>query len=160
MRDSMRWMLCCAALGLAAVGCGGTEGPADGGGSDADVVTCQNDPRVDSFAANLTKKSAGGTYQIVLMSADPAPPAIGVNTWTIKAIDGAGNPMANPDLKVLPFMPDHGHGTSVKAAVTAQPDGTLSVTPLYLFMGGVWRVEFNPQSGSADPADFFFCIAG
>jgi hypothetical protein len=97
---------------------------------------------------------------VVLSAADPAPPAIGVNTWTIKVEDGAGAAMPAAALKVLPFMPDHGHGTSVKASVTAQPDGSMSVTPLYLFMGGVWRVEFNPDAGTADPVDFFFCISG
>jgi hypothetical protein len=152
------------ALALSAVvafaGCGGGEHQVADGGPDGDVVTCQDDPRVDHYVANLTKKSATGAYQIVLNAADPAPPAIGVNTWTIKVQDGAGGAMPAAALKVLPFMPDHGHGTSVKAAITSQPDGSMSVTPLYLFMGGVWRVEFNPATGAADPVDFFFCIAG
>jgi hypothetical protein len=147
-----RIALLCAAVS----GCGSGSAPHDGG-PDSDVVSCQNDPRVDTYVANLTKKPVSGTYQITLMNGDPAPPAIGVNTWQIKAEDATGSPMT--DLNVVPFMPDHGHGTSVKAAITAQPDGTLSVTPLYLFMGGVWRVEFNPASRT-DPVDFYFCIDG
>ncbi len=148
-----------AAAVVLAAACGAGGAPADGG-ADGDVVTCQADPRVDAYSANLAKRSASGAYQVVLVKADPAPPAIGVNTWTIRVEDGGGAPMPSVALKVLPFMPDHGHGTSVKATVTPQADGTASVTPLYLFMGGVWRVEFNPQDGAADPVDFFFCIDG
>jgi hypothetical protein len=153
----MSWVavVCCIAA------CGGAEPSSQvDGGPDTDVVTCQNDPRVSAYAANLTKASTSGAYQIVLVDADPAPPALYTNTWTIKVENGSGAPMTDAELNVVPFMPDHGHGTSVKANVTAQPDGTMSVTPLYLFMGGVWRVEFNPQSGTPDPVDFFFCIAG
>src|SRR5205085_1021002 len=93
-------------------------GPGSGdAGTDGDVVTCQNDSRVDTYTPNLTKKSVLGAYQIVLAKSDPGPPAIGTNTWTIKVEDASGNPMPNPALRVLPFMPDHGHGTSVRAVI-------------------------------------------
>jgi hypothetical protein len=143
------------------VACGGSGSPVNvvDGGADSDVVTCQNDPRVDPYSANLTKKSMSGSYQIVLEQADPAPPGLDINNWIIKVEDASGTPMSNPTLgKVVPFMPDHGHGTTIPT-VTPETDGTISVTNLYFFMGGVWRVEFNPQS-STDPVDFFFCIAG
>ncbi len=44
-------------------------------------------------------------------------------------------------------MPDHGHGTSVNASVTANSDGTYTVAPLYFFMPGVWRINLrrSPQ---------------
>lgn len=141
--------------------CGGAPDHADGGVADlSGLVTCEGDPRVDVYTANLMKKSASGAYRIVLAKADPGPPAIGVNAWTIRAEDAAGTATPSATLRVLPFMPDHGHGTSVKAQISSLPDGAFSVTPLYFFMGGVWRVEFNPAAGDADPVDFYFCVPG
>jgi hypothetical protein len=36
------------------------------------------------------------------------------------------------------------------------------VTPLYLFMAGIWSITFTttPASGPTDSAAFFFCIEG
>ena len=58
-------------------------------------------------------------------------------------------------------MPDHGHGTSVSATVTANQDGTYRAAPLYFFMPGVWRVSFSvPANQLSDVGDFYFCIPG
>ena len=57
-------------------------------------------------------------------------------------------------------MPDHGHGTSVNATVSANPDGTYTVAPLYFFMPGVWRITFWIGSNQADVGEFFFCVPG
>jgi hypothetical protein len=135
----------------------------DAGASDAAVVSCQSDPRVDTYVANLAKRSSGGTFTGTLVASDPAPPAIGTNTWTLRIDDANGQPLANATVDVKPFMPDHGHGTSIRPVVTAGPaPGTYQVTPLYLFMPGVWRVTVSVQVGTApaDTVDFFFCVAG
>lgn len=137
--------------------------PPDAGtdpGSDA-AVTCQKDPRVDTYVANLVKTS--GDMKVTLVSSDPAPPVRGTNTWTIRVADGAGNPVTGAAINVTPFMPDHGHGTSVRAVVTPQADGTYTVAPVYLFMPGVWKITFSmpgPDGGAAPSVDFFFCVAG
>ena len=143
-------------------GTGGTAAGAtatDGGG-DEGVVTCQNDPRVLAFTANLVKSSTDGALKITIVSGDPAPPTVGTNTWVIKITDGQGAPIATTPT-IDPFMPDHNHGTSIKAVATPQPDGTFSVTPLYLFMPGVWRVTFTMPSSTGVPESiaFFFCVS-
>src|SRR5262249_28479379 len=121
------------------------------------TVTCQNDPRVDTYVANLTKASPSGQVKVTLVSSDPAPPIRGTNTWTVKVTDVGGNPMATADLVVTPFMPDHGHGTTIKAAITPKGDGTYEIQPLYLFMPGVWRISIGLGK---DTVEFFFCVAG
>jgi hypothetical protein len=73
--------------------------------------------------------------------------------------DASGQVLPGLSLSVLPFMPDHGHGTAVNASVTAQGGGDYTVTPLYFFMPGVWRIRFT-SAGSSDTADFWFCIPG
>jgi YtkA-like len=139
----------------------GTTPAADTGNADSGVaVTCQNDPRVATYVANLVEKSASGSMSVTLVSSDPAPPIRGTNDWVVKIADASGNPMANATLTVTPFMPDHGHGTSVTPTVTTNPDGSYAVANVYLFMPGVWRVTIANTAAAADSVDFFFCIPG
>ena len=135
--------------------------PDDAGVDTSQEVTCQNDPRVEPYTANLTQTSPSGALKVVVTSADPAPPVTGTNTWIVKAMDGEGAPLAAPP-KVDPFMPDHNHGPSVKAVAAAQPDGTFKVTPIEFIMPGVWRITFTSQAqdgGVPDSVAFFLCVA-
>lgn len=151
---------------VAGAGCSTSSAAPDDAGTgtdDAPVVSCGTDPRVDTYTANMTKTSKSGAVKVTLVLSDPGPPTHGTNTWTLKVTDGAGVALVSPTVAVTPFMPDHGHGTSVRAVVTAQPDGTYSVTPLYLFMAGVWRVTIDVNVGDAaapESVAFFFCVAG
>jgi hypothetical protein len=137
-------------------GCGGGSSTPDAG----DVVNCQDDPRVFAYAPNLTVTSAGGTLKFVLVESDPAPPARGNDTWTLRVTDASGQPMANMSLSVQTLMPNHGHGSSVTPQITNQGGGNYRVTPLYLFMPGVWRIRFFPTTSPTETADFWFCVQG
>jgi len=132
------------------------------GTNGGDVINCQDDPRVRTYSPNLSVTSTTGSMKFFLVRSDPAPPAQGTDTWTIRVVDLSGNALPNLSLSVDPFMPDHGHGTSVRAQASANGDGTYTVTPLYLFMPGVWRITFisAPDAGASDSAVFFFCIPG
>ncbi len=142
------------ALALAAA-CGGSSQPSDGG----DVVDCANDPRVTIYAANLTVTSTGGGMKFVLVSSDPAPPARGTDTWALRVTDASGQPLPGLSLSVLPFMPDHGHGSSVTPQVTSNGGGSYTVANIYFFMPGVWRITFTSASPT-DSAVFTFCVPG
>src|SRR5689334_11535282 len=100
---------------IAACGSSGT-GPSDAAipitGSDG-AIGCLNDRRADTYAANLTKTGTSGLFTFTLAESMPAPPAKGTNTWTLKLADGAGHAVTGATFKVTPYMPDHGHGTSV-----------------------------------------------
>jgi hypothetical protein len=148
---------CGAAVALvAAAACGGSS--SDSG----DVINCQNDSRVTAYAPNMSVTSASGAMKFILVSSNPAPPARGTDTWSMRVTDGGGQGLANLNLSVVPFMPDHGHGTTVTPQVTSAGGGNYTVSSLYLFMAGVWRVTFTntPASGPADTAVFYFCIPG
>jgi YtkA-like len=156
-----------AALAAGVAACSTSSASSSGAVADAQtgdaVVTCQNDARVDTYVANLAKASTSGSLKVTLVSSDPAPPSVGTNTWTIHVADATGAPISNAPLTIASFMPDHGHGSSVKAVITPQADGNYTVTPLYLFMPGVWRVTFALPATDAGPGDevqFFFCVAG
>jgi hypothetical protein len=166
------------ALALGATGCqraeevesatdAGVDSASDGAVPDvalADAfIGCMNEPQVDVYQPNLTKTSADGTLQVVLVSADPIPPAQGTNTWTIRVEDATGTPLQGATITVTPFMPEHGHGTSVVPVVTANADASYTVSSLYLFMAGLWRVTFTvTPEDAASPASvaFFFCVQG
>ena len=156
----MRIVVPLAALALL-VGCSGS-GSTDGGLPDSGVVDCTSDPRVATYAPNLAVMDPAGNRQYVLVQSSPAPPARGNDTWTVKVLDSSGAPVSDLDLSAAAFMPDHGHGSSVVPTVTSNGDGTYSVTPLYFFMPGVWRVTLSDADGgsSATSGVWFFCVEG
>jgi hypothetical protein len=172
-------VLCAALLGLAACASHPPTGSsASGVSGDASVeaavaddaligqVSCDDDSRVDHYTANLKKPGQKGLYTFQLSQSDPAPPAKGNNSFVVK-IAGADGAAVTGDLRVALRMPDHMHGTSIKPVVTFDAaTQSYTVTPLYLFMAGVWRIELDlyagdPDAGTpTDTAAFFFCIEG
>jgi hypothetical protein len=160
--DSPMTRIAFAAIGLGFLGCTSSSPATPDAGSDSGPeVTCQNDPRVQPYTASLSQTSSGGGLKVTIMSADPAPPVTGTNTWIVKAESAQGAPLAGAP-KVEPFMPDHNHGPSVKATATAQPDGTFKVTPIEFIMPGVWRITFTspaPDGGAPESVAFFLCVS-
>jgi hypothetical protein len=57
-------------------------------------------------------------------------------------------------------MPEHDHGSSIRATVTAQPDGSFQASPLDFSMPGLWQSIFTVTTGDGinDTALFTFCI--
>jgi hypothetical protein len=151
---------------------GGPASAADGASSapdaepltdpDADqFIPCTDDPRADHYTAGMQKTGPKGQLAVTLVSADPGPPIKGTNTWTVLVTDTTAGPQSGATLKVTPFMPDHGHGTSVKPVISALTDaGQYKVTPLYLFMAGLWQVtlDVTTSAGTRDAIVFSFCV--
>lgn len=89
--------------------------------------------------------------------------AKGLNTWTVKVTDGKGNPVSGAAIKVRPFMPDHGHGSSITPQIMPMAaEGTYQVGLLDFFMPGIWQETFTitPTTGPADTVVFTFCVDG
>lgn len=127
---------------------------------DAGTVSCDKEPGLDTYVANLTK-TGKSNVSFVLVSGDPAPPARGTNTWNVKISGADGAPLDGAQVDVKPFMPKHGHGSSVVPTVTPTGAGTYAITNLNLFMPGLWTITITAKSGTTtDSAVFTFCIAG
>jgi hypothetical protein len=143
------------------------DASADSGGQiDSGQVSCLNDPRVDSYAAGMQRTGTAGLIVFRITRSDPAPPAKGGNTFVVQLFDTLGAPAA-ANLGVDLIMPDHGHGTSVVPTITFDSaTQSFTVTPLYLFMAGVWRIDLRAHATGVDAgtvldsASLFFCIEG
>jgi hypothetical protein len=122
---------------------------------------CTTETRADAFSAGMMKTGSQGQLTFKLMSSTPAPPSRGDNTWQIDVVDAKGQPVTGAAITVTPFMPDHNHGTQIKAVVTEPTPGHYSAAPVNLWMPGLWQVtvKATPTGGTADAAVFSFCIA-
>ena len=146
------------ALALSLAGCS-----SDSGSDFADAgFNCDLETRDDTYSMGMSKPGTAG-YQVVLMDSTPAPPAKGNNDWQLQIVDDTGAPADGMDVTVTPFMPDHNHGTPIESEVTPTgSNGEYSVTPVNLWMPGLWRVtvDIGDGSGDVDAVEFFFCING
>ncbi len=110
----------------------------------------------------MEQKGAAGALSVKLQSIDPNPVIKGNNDWKIQVVDASGAPVSDATITVKPFMPDHGHGSSITPQVAAGADpGTYDVSLLNLFMPGIWTVTFDvtTQDNVTDSSVFTFCVS-
>jgi hypothetical protein len=163
-------------VALGASGCGGSGNKPPAAGADMAVAPTVGllctDARADEWKLPLTKTTPSGAMKVTLLSSQASVPVIGDSktTWTIAVQDAAtGAPVVGAAVSVLPWMPDHGHGTSVKAVVTETAGGQYAMEPLYFFMAGYWTVTVTidaagtsgaggADGGAADSVVFSVCL--
>ncbi len=159
--------LACVLVTLAVAACssssddGGSSGASGTSGTSGTTSACATDTRKDIYTAGLAKQTSGA-LSVKLMDATPAPPAKQSNALTFVVTDAAGKPVDGATVSVTPFMPDHGHGSSVKPTITPMGGGTYDVTNVYLPMPGLWRLTVTVQMPNVAAQDvaFSFCIDG
>jgi len=144
--------ICIATVALWA--CSGSDGDGGSGGSGG-AGSCE------TFTAGLTQLGDEGTVSIVLESSTPAPPARGNNDWIIQLLDTGGTPISDATVSITPFMPKHGHGSSVPAVITPLGDGRYELNPVNFSMSGVWEVtvDVTLAGGGTDKTLFEICVA-
>jgi hypothetical protein len=139
-----------------------------GGGGQGQVelpdaaYDCATETRADTFSVGMSKPGTQHQLTFRLMQSEPAPPSRNNNTWSIDVVDGNGAAVVGAKVTVVPFMPDHNHGTQIKAQVVEDTPGHYIATMVNLWMPGLWQVTINatPAGGTLDNAVFSFCIAG
>jgi hypothetical protein len=130
--------------------------------ADADFVTCVGETRAPPFAQGMQVTSRNGTFVLKVLANTytdgmgkvvTGKPAKGVDQWMIETdVASSSAPVDGLAMDVVPFMPDHGHGTSVAVAVTPEGSGTYLIAPLYLYMAGYWEITFDiTDSSGATP---------
>lgn len=131
-------------------------------GDDTMEIDCSTVTGADTFTVGLEKMGQGGTLDFKLLSATPAPPARGDNTWVVQINQTASGaaPLEGATLQVTPFMPAHQHGSPIMVQITPMPDaGQYKLEPVNLWMPGVWETTIRASAGtSTDSAVYKFCI--
>ena len=144
-------------LGLAACG-------TDEGDDDMMEVDCAKVTDVDTFVVGLDHAGDKGIYDFKLMSAEPAPPARGFNTWVVQVSSMnagvVGAPVDGATIKVTPFMPAHMHGSGVPVEIMPMTEpGQYQLNPVNLWMQGGWETTVRATvDTSSDATVFKFCI--
>jgi hypothetical protein len=150
---------CVMALALGAAGCSddGSSG-GDGGAGGSGGAACSG--QGDTFAAGMSKDGNAGKLEFSLMSADPAPPALSDNVWTVKITDMAGAAAEGATVTGEPWMPAHEHGSPRQVVVTESGGGEYVLDPVNFNMVGLWEVTIKatPTSGDPDEVLYSFCI--
>lgn len=154
-----------AILGLACGDAASSTTGAGGAGTTTGTgptVDCTKDARAMSYAPNMAVVGQSKIYQVKLTQATPGPPGRGNNSWIVRIEDTQGHAASDATIPtVTPYMPDHKHGTQAIPSATQQGDGSFSVTPLYLFMPGIWTITFDVQgSAGKDSVVYSFCVEG
>lgn len=151
------------------VGCAGSDEASPA--APVDSVSCSADPRLDTYVGELDKAGELGLLSFRFFDLTPAPPAKGTNTFHVRVSNAEGDVMQG-GLRVDLRMPDHGHGTSVEPVISFDAAlGAYTLTPVFLFMPGVWRIELEAVDGSSDAPELddaplldstvlHFCIEG
>jgi len=136
----------------------GTTPPADD-----TVVDCSTVTNADTFVVGLEKKGAQGSLDFKLMSATPAPPLRGDNSWVLEldALSGSamGAPVTGATMTVSPYMPSHGHYSPFDVQVTPMMvAGQYQLDPVNFSMPGVWETTIRVTGSTTDTAMYLFCI--
>jgi len=113
----------------------------------------------------MAQLGTDGNFRFQLVSASPAPETTGTEVWTLKILDTAGKPVTDATFPSTPtspnprpWMPQHGHGTSL-VSVTNQGNGLYTLQPMYMYMAGIWEIDLIAQAGGkTDATKFFFCL--
>ncbi|MBJ95579.1 MAG: hypothetical protein CMP23_14040 [Rickettsiales bacterium] len=150
------------------ISCDQTDDPAG--------VPCEQDERAETFTADMSRTGAAGLAIFTLHSISPAPPDVGLNDWSISVRSAADDsPLTGCSLKLVPWMPDHNHGSNEPGGIEGEP-GTYQVDGLRFVMPGYWENSVELECGAAgddddsasddpgpslsDSAMFSFCVVG
>lgn len=113
------------------------------------VVTGADDPLAgaEPYHANLAKPGKSQQVVFTLVMAEPEPPSIGSNHWTVDVHDNEGKPLTGLKLSAATWMPLHAHGSPIVATSVEQGAGRYRVSPVELFMPGLWEITLSAQGG-------------
>ncbi len=126
-------------LGSVTAGCGGSPPPTP------------EVPASFPSQALAAVDSSAGTLHLELRTV-PDPLVRGQNVGQLTVTDSTGQPIDGLTIAVRPWMPSHGHGTSVNPQTIDNGDGVYILNPLYLFMAGEWELQMSFQGAVNDTA--------
>jgi len=132
---------------------------------DADFVNCTAEPRATPYQPGMQVTSTKGTFIVKLMSNTYTDASgktqdesfvKGNDVWSVETDEATTmTPLDGLSINVLPYMPDHRHGTTPVGVMPAGSPGIYTMEPVNLYMAGYWEVTFNivetPPVDASDP---------
>lgn len=86
-----------------------------------------------------------------MRTAPDQPPTRGNVSLQLSITDAVSEePLSGLDLKVVPWMPAMGHGTSVTPSIQEVSPGVYELRNLILYMPGTWQIRTDLVSASTD----------
>jgi hypothetical protein len=128
-----------------------------GDGPDPEPVDCGG--AAEDFMLGKSKATPDGVLTVAIVAAEPAPPRVGSNAWTVLLSDASGVAMTGADVTFTGWMPEHGHGLSSVPLTRELDGGRYEIRPINLFMPQLW--EFGvvvTQDEQRDIVRFSFCV--
>ncbi len=123
---------------LASAGCGSEAPSASGVSFPADPIA--------------TVTSEGGGLRLAVRTSPSQPPPRGTCAVELTVTNVDGSPADGLSLDVVPWMPAHGHGASVRPSTAAKGNGTYLVTNVVFFMPGEWELRTTFTGSITDHA--------
>lgn len=122
----------------------------------ANSVYSETGQNTKHYDQSLFKMSDHGLYSVEMVIKDKDL-KVGVNTFDIIVHDKSNKDVAGADIKVVPWMPDMGHGVFEKPVVKERGGGTYSVENVILIMEGRWELKLKiNKNNTADDVTFDF----
>ena len=66
---------------------------------------------------------------------------VGLNRYEIMLSDGQGIAVEQAQLTIVPWMPDHGHGTDREPSISPMGNGVYEVDDVVYTMPGLWHLN-------------------
>jgi hypothetical protein len=107
---------------------------------------CEEETRHGPVAAGTLADVVDGDFVVELVEVDRAPPVVGVNSWLVEVRDGGGGVVEACAPVVVPWMPDHNHGTTESPVVTDEGAGRYRIE-FEPIMGGYWEIRLELDCG-------------
>jgi hypothetical protein len=101
------------------------------------------------YEQSLFKMSDNGLYSVEMVIKDKDL-RVGVNTLDIIVHDKSDKDVAGAEIKVVPWMPEMGHGVFEKPVVKERGGGTYSVENIILIMEGRWELRLKIKKNNAE----------
>lgn len=109
---------------------------------------CVNETRSTPYSPGMVVTGQSGVT--VALTSNPAPPALGDNTWTFMLKDPAGALLPGATITVTQNMVDHGHAGAKAVVVTDLGGGQYRAAPVNFNMSGYWETTLLVKKAPID----------
>jgi hypothetical protein len=134
-------------------------GDATGGGAPSDTAAVDCGGAAEDFVLGMSKTTPSGALTVAIVAAEPAPPLVGPNSWTVELSGEGGEAITAASVTFTGWMPEHGHGLNSAPLATELDGGRYEIHPINLYMPQLWEFGVGiPRDGEHEAVTFSFCV--